>query len=138
MTTDSLRFLTQDDRSLLLEKARQVTYRFGEEIIAEGSRQQALYVVRRGQVRVEHYGFSGAGIVALLGPGEVFGEMSFVDHEGASAAVVADGEVEVDVIDSEQMHALLFSVPGLAARFFHSLAVTLSHRLREARTPSET
>ena len=138
MTMQSLRFLTHDDRRLLLEKARQVTYRFGEEIIAEGSDQQALCVIRRGQVRVERYGFGGATVVALLGPGEVFGEMSFVDHEGASAAVVADGEVEVDVIDSEQMNALLFSVPGLAARFFHSLAVTLSQRLRESSASPET
>jgi len=137
MTIYSLRFLTEDDRRLLLEKARHVAYRFGDVIVAEGSRQQALYLLRRGQVRVEHRGISGAAVVAILGPGEVFGEMSFVDHEGASAAVVADGEVEVDVIDSEQMNALLFSVPGLAARFFHSLAVTLSQRLREARELSE-
>ena len=138
MSMDSLRFLTQDDRRLLFENARRVTYRFGEEILAEGSRHQALFVVRRGQVRVEHFGFGGASTVATLGPGEVFGEMSFVDHEGASAAVVADGEVEVDVIGAEQMNSLMFSVPGLAARFFHSLAVTLSHRLREARTPSDS
>jgi len=47
MATDSLRFLLRDDRRLLEEKARRVAYRSGEEVIAEGSAQQALYVVRR-------------------------------------------------------------------------------------------
>jgi CRP-like cAMP-binding protein len=137
MSMESLRFLTHDDRRLLLGASRQATYRYDEEIIAEGSPQQALYVIREGQVRIEYSGLSGTSVVARLQAGEVFGEMSFVDQRGASAAVVADGDVLVDVIEREQMNALLYSVPGLAARFFQSLAVTLSQRLREARTPSE-
>ena len=62
--------------------------------------------------------------------GELFGEMSFLEEAGASASVVADDEVEVDVIPGEHVRRLLDSLPGFAARFYHSLAVTLSERLR--------
>jgi len=126
-----LRFLTDDDQRLLLEKARRLTYSPGEVIIAEGSTQQALYLVHAGHVRVERERLGAPTAVTRLGPGELFGEMAFVEERGASASVVADGTVEVDVVDGSHVHALLMSVPGLAARFFQSLAVTLSNRLRE-------
>ena len=130
MPHSTFRFLTDDDQRLLLEKAEQVTYHTDEEIIAEGSRRQALFFIRRGLVRVELPGLGGVRQVATLGPGEIFGEMAFVEDSGASASVVADEETEVEVIEGCFVQALLYSIPGFAGRFFHSLAVTLSHRLR--------
>jgi CRP-like cAMP-binding protein len=126
----TLRFLTSDDQRLLEDRAERLTYRADEVIIAEGSRQAALYLVRRGRVRVERPDLGGTLQLTTLGAGEVFGEMAFVEDRVASASVVADGEVEVDVIDGSFVQALLYSVPGFAARFFQSLAVTLSARLR--------
>jgi CRP-like cAMP-binding protein len=131
MPQSTLRFLTEDDQRLLLEKATRLSYHREEEIISEESHQQALFFLRSGQVRVELAGIGGTREVATLGPGEIFGEMGFVEHSGASASVIAEGDVEVDVVDGCYVQALLFSVPGFAARFFHSLAVTLSQRLRE-------
>jgi CRP-like cAMP-binding protein len=125
------RFLTQDDQRLLLEKARRLTFQPGEVVIAEGSTRQALFFVHSGHVRIERERLGVATEVTRLGPGEIFGEMAFVEDRGASASVVADGTVEVDVIEGGYVHALLMSVPGLAARFFQSLAVTLSNRLRD-------
>jgi CRP-like cAMP-binding protein len=127
----TLRYLTDGDLGLLLEKSQRLGYQPDEVIIAEGSRRQALFVLREGHVRVELPGFGTPVVLTTLGPGEVFGEMSFIDDRGASASVIADDEAEVDVIEGDHVQALLFSTPGLAARFFYSLAVTLSHRLRE-------
>ena len=125
------RFLTEDDQRLLLEKARRLTYQPDEVIIEEGSKRQALFFVHSGHVRVERERLGVATSMIRLGPGEIFGEMAFVEDRGASASVVADGAVEVDVIEGSYVQALLMSVPGLAARFFQSLAVTLSNRLRD-------
>ena len=130
MPQSTFRYLTEGDQRLLLEKADVVTYHAEEEIIAEGSRRQALFFLRHGRVRVELPGMGGVRQVARLGPGEIFGEMGFVEDTGASASVVADEEAEVEVIEGCYVQALLYSAPGFAARFFHSLAVTLSHRLR--------
>lgn len=127
---DTFKFLTGDDERLLMEKSQRLSYGPGEEIISEGSPRQALFFLRGGRVAVQRGSFGGTLELSRLGPGEIFGEMSFVDDSGASATVIADSDVEVDVIEGAQVQSLLYSVPGLAARFYQSLAVTLSERLR--------
>jgi len=128
----TFRFLTEEDEPLLLEKAERVSYQKGDVLLPEGSHRQAIFLLRRGEVRIER-GYLGRGIeFARLGAGEVFGEMSFLEMTGASASVVANEEVDVDVIEGQQMAALLASVPGFATRFYLSVAVGLSQRLREA------
>jgi hypothetical protein len=76
----------------------------------------------------------GRGVaVARLGPGQVFGEMSYLEHDdtGASASVIADDDdVEVEVVKGADVDTLLTSDPGFSARFYRSLAVGLARRLR--------
>lgn len=130
---DIFQFLTLDDLRLLREKARRVIFEPDEVILAEGSRRQALFVIQAGRARVEIL-YRGASVpIAEVEAGEMVGEMSFVENEGASASVVADDRSEVDVIESADVHSLLESVPGFSTRFYRSLAVMLSSRLR-ART----
>lgn len=133
----TLKFLTGEDHSLLRKDAKQASFRKDEEILDEGSRRQAIFVIRKGMVRVERSFLEKGIAVARLGPGSVFGEMAFLEETGASASVVADEDVEVDIIEGAALQGLLTSYPDLATRFYRSLAVTLSHRLREtsARLP---
>src|SRR5262249_9450853 len=84
-----------------------------------------------GYVRVERKDGREQGVaVARLGPGQVFGEMSFLEEAGASASVIADDVVEVDVVEGGHVQSLLTSDPGFSARFYHSLAGSMAHRLR--------
>lgn len=124
-------FLTQDDERLLLERAKRVHYKPGEAILEEGSRRQAIFVIRSGLVGVEVAHLGRGVALRQLGPGAVFGEMSFLESSAASASVIAREDAEVDVIEGTFVHSLLESVPGMAARFYQSLAVTLAQRLRE-------
>jgi extracellular factor (EF) 3-hydroxypalmitic acid methyl ester biosynthesis protein len=124
-------FLTQDDERLLLEKSSSVTYRQGEQILEEGSRRQGIFIVRSGLVGVEVAHLGRGVAIRQLGPGAIFGEMSFLEMASASASVVAREDVTLDVIEGPYVHSLLASVPGLAARFYQSLAVMLAQRLRE-------
>lgn len=128
---DSFQFLTSEDRHLFESKAERRIYAADESILAEGSTEQAIFLIRRGTVRVERDHLGSGVPFARLEAGEVFGEMSFLENTGASASVVADERVEVDVIDGPHVQALLVSVPGLATRFYQSLAVALSARLRQ-------
>jgi CRP-like cAMP-binding protein len=124
-------FLTNDDERLLLEKSTRVSYAAGEQILEEGSRRQAIFIVRNGIVGVEIAHLGQGVAIRQLGPGTVFGEMSFLESAAASASIVAREPVELDVIEGSRVNSLLASVPGLAARFYQSLAVTLAQRLRE-------
>ncbi|MCC6558067.1 MAG: cyclic nucleotide-binding domain-containing protein [Polyangiaceae bacterium] len=129
--TTGFEFLTHDDERLLLEKSTRVSYDAGQEILEEGSRRQAIFIIRSGIAGVEIAHLGRGVAIRQLGPGDVFGEMSFLESAAASASIVAQEPCELDVIEGAFVHSLLGSVPGLAARFYQSLAVTLARRLRE-------
>jgi extracellular factor (EF) 3-hydroxypalmitic acid methyl ester biosynthesis protein len=122
-------FLTRQDWDLLFEKATVAKYRKGDLILEKGAQQRTIYVLKKGTVSVE----TAPGVeVGRRGEGAVFGEMSFLDNRGASASIVAQDSVDVYLLPEAQVNALLISVPGLATRFYQTLAVTLAYRLREA------
>jgi extracellular factor (EF) 3-hydroxypalmitic acid methyl ester biosynthesis protein len=129
--SSALRFLTDEDHRLLGEQAHHGRFDRGGVVLAEGSPRKVIVLLRKGFVRVER-AYLGRGIaIARGGPGDIFGEMSFLEGGGASASVVADEYVEVDVIEGADVNTLLASVPGFATRFYQSLAVRLSERLAE-------
>jgi CRP-like cAMP-binding protein len=71
-------------------------------------------------------------VLAHHGSGAVFGEMSFLMQNNATASVIAANNVEVSIMELAQVRERLDSTPGLAARFYQTLAVTLAHRLHKA------
>ena len=130
---ETFRFLTEADWMLALEKAERRTFADGEALIEQDGEFRQLCIIEQGEVRVEMRSPDGGRVVITRGGyGQVFGEMSLLGRTGASASVIAEGEVTAHVITEEQLLALLVSVPGFATRFYHSLAVELARRLREA------
>ncbi len=128
--SDVFQFLTSDDLRLLAEKAKRVTYATGEIVLSEGHETKGIFVLRSGRVKIEKRLSKPPHTITTLGPGEVFGEVSFVDSQLASASVVAIEAAEADVLEKADVFSLLTSVPGLSSRFYQSLALKLTERLR--------
>jgi CRP-like cAMP-binding protein len=129
---NALRFLTTGDQQLLLEQAETCVYHRNETILEEGTQRPALFIVRNGSARIERAHFGRGVAFGRLGTGDIFGEATFLDATPASVSVIADeDDVAVDVLDGQIVQSLLVSVPGLAPRFYQSLAVMLAQRLRE-------
>ena len=126
------RFLTRQDTELMLEKAESLHYSRNQVILEEGSRKQAIYIIRKGIVRIERSHLGQGIAIAHRKAGDLLGEVSFLDENAASASVIAEGDVEVDVIGGQDVYSLLSSVPGFSSRFYQSLSFILSQRLREA------
>ena len=124
-------FLTDDDWALLVEKGETVDFHKDQVILEEGERRRALYVILEGSCRVERSHQEKDVKVADLGLDEFFGDMNFLEGIGASASVIAEEPTKVLIITPEETNTLLLSVPGLATRFYQSLALSLSRRLRE-------
>ena len=122
-----LRYLTDNDWALLRSKSRRVTYKPREIVIAINSRPSSLFMLVSGSAAVE---VVRGTAVAKLGPGEIFGEMAFVENAAASASVVAETDLVVDVLDLQILGEMFSNFPHLEARFFKSLALLLSQRLR--------
>lgn len=99
----------------------------GELIVEEGRTGNGLYVVLSGSVEVVR-GFSDSRPqrVAVLGPGEPFGEMALLGDWKRSASVRAIDDVECMGMDRWAFLSHLKTEPGLAIRMVQMLAERLA------------
>jgi small-conductance mechanosensitive channel/CRP-like cAMP-binding protein len=98
-------------------------YGRGQEIVREGDTGSDLYVVERGQVAVM---VDVAGLpheVARIGPGEFFGEKSFLTGESRRATIVALGDVEVVRVDHDSFREVLGHDPRVLEEMGRVLAM---------------
>ena len=68
--------------------------------------------------------------IAELTEGDVFGEMGLIDHEPASATVVAETPMAVLVLDAREFGGMLAEAPSTMQK----LLAVLTKRLRTAQT----
>lgn len=98
-------------------------YKDGEIILREGSTSREMYVIQSGKVLVA----KGDVVLATLGEGEIFGEISLLDGQPRSASVKALGDVRVLVIDQVLFLRKIRSDPFLALRLLRQMGT----RIRE-------
>lgn len=122
-----LQYLSHNDWMLLLDRAKPVIFKKGEVLVQQASQSNTLYVIAVGKVKV---GISGK-VLAQIGPGEICGEMAFLEDSRPSATATAEEEVQAFSIEWKSLIELFELFPHLASRFYRSLAVNLSRRLRE-------
>lgn len=125
-----LPFLTANDWALLRDKARERQFKKDQRLIHEGLAGNTFYIIKSGTARVERRSGAQAIRIATLGPGDICGEMSFIEKTSASASVIADEELIADALDANTLQTIFESFPHAGARFFRSVALILSRRLR--------
>lgn len=123
-----LEYLTQNDWMLIVDRAKRVPFKKDDVLIQAGKQHKTVYIVVKGTARVET---AAKAFIARLEAGEVCGEMAFLENGVASATVVATGDLEVCAIDWGALQDLFELYPHMGSRFYRSLAVNLSRRLRE-------
>jgi CRP/FNR family transcriptional regulator, cyclic AMP receptor protein len=101
----------------------------GTELIREKGSIESLYILLEGELAVCIQALGGKQI-ARLRPGEMIGELSFVDAQPPSASVVALTEAWLLAIPREMLVSQLAKDTSFAARFYCSIARFLSDRLR--------
>lgn len=122
-----LKYLTDNDWALLRSISRRRTFKTREIIISINSQPNAMFLLTGGTAVVE---VLRGEPIARLKAGDICGEMAFLEHASASASVVAETETEADVIDLAEVERIFALYPHLQARFYRSLALLLSQRLR--------
>ncbi len=99
----------------------------GETLIAAGETNRSVYLVLSGELTV-HLESESAPVLAHLPAGSTAGEVSLIDHEPASAFVVAAKHSRVLVIDEE----LLFILANSSHAVAYNLLRTLASRVRDS------
>lgn len=111
-------------RKKLAQSVRTSLYGSHEEIVQQGAPAHSLYVIISGHCRVFVATEKGAAPkpIALLGPGDFFGEMSLLTGAPRSATVVAEEETECVVINKNDVKGLLLAKPEIAQELSRLLA----------------
>jgi CRP-like cAMP-binding protein len=130
---NGLIYLTPNDWMLLADKAARITFRKGQTLVHRGKKSNGVYLLLKGKARVQ---IASYGVLPQIGPGEICGEMSYLEDAPASANVVAQEDVEAFQLDRSTLESLFELFPHLASRFYRSLATNLSHRLRDLIEPA--
>jgi len=104
----------------------------GTTIFAEGAVGDKMYLIASGAVRISReVPGMGEEALAVLRPGNYFGEMALIDDSPRSADAKAHEMTEVFVIRKEDLEDLLFVDRDLAYDLLWNFVRTLSGRLRE-------
>ena len=125
-----LPFLEPAEESALLAAAPIKSFVLDEVVMEQNVRLRAIFVIDEGAVRVERRDRDHVVTLAVLGPGEFFGEMSFVDGAPTSARVVANGPVQLRMIDTAIVDNLSEVDPTFESRLYRSIAAILVERVR--------
>jgi CRP/FNR family cyclic AMP-dependent transcriptional regulator len=108
-------------------------YPTGTLLFAEGSVGDKLYLILEGKVRISR-SVPGMGeeTLAVLGPGDYFGEMALIDDFPRSADARIHENCRLFVIAKTELEQLLFVDRALAYELLWNFVRTLSNRLRES------
>jgi CRP-like cAMP-binding protein len=125
-----LRFLEPAEEAALLAAAPVKVFEPGAIVVAHNVPHRAILVVDEGAVRIERGRGKDTIVLATLGPGQFFGEMSFVDGAPTSAQVVANVRTTLRTIDMGTLDNLSDVDPTFGARLYRSIAAIVVERLR--------
>jgi CRP-like cAMP-binding protein len=125
---NGLTYLTANDWTLMADKAVRVQFKKGDALVKKGKPSNGVYFLIKGTAKVQ---LGSQPVARTIGPGEICGEMSFLEDMAASANVLADENVEAYHLDRHALQGLFELFPHLGSRFYRSLATNLSRRLRD-------
>jgi CRP-like cAMP-binding protein len=101
----------------------------GEILFREGETEDRLYVVVAGKIKLGRSGSAGReNLLAVLGPGQMFGELSVFDPGPRSTTATAVTAVEVRTLEHDELMRWIEGHPEVA----RSLLGQLAARLRRA------
>src|SRR3954467_5314478 len=98
--------------ALLREEGRPRRFRTGATLFHEGDHSDWIGLILKGRVKISCYGADGRErLVAVVGPGELLGELSAIDGEPRSATATALEPLEAAVLTAEEFVSFLQSHP---------------------------
>jgi CRP-like cAMP-binding protein len=124
--------LTPSALELISRLATEESHALGTKIFQHGDRGDKLYIIVEGKVRISRdVPGMGEEALAVLGPGNVFGEMSLLDEAPRSADARVHERCRLLTVPRDAFEDLLFLHKGLAYEVLWSVVRMLAERLRD-------
>jgi CRP/FNR family cyclic AMP-dependent transcriptional regulator len=120
--------LSDPDMKALSKMLVPQRYARDEVILLQGDTDTDLFIIERGSVRVVLTSVDGREVVlALLGPGEFFGELSLLDGQPGHADVIAQDDCSLLRLSRDKFRSFIANHTNVAEK----LLAVLGRRLRE-------
>jgi CRP/FNR family transcriptional regulator, cyclic AMP receptor protein len=106
--------------------------RFGKEfsrgtvLFSEGEPGKEMYVLQTGRVTISKQVRDVEKVLAVLGPGEFFGEMAIISNKPRNASATVSEEAKLLVIDPKTFEGMIRGNSEIAVRMIKKLAERLS------------
>lgn len=123
--------LTQEELERVSKLIFLRLYRAGRTLFFEGTPGEIMYLIHSGKVGIyKTVENKDDLLLAMLGPGSYFGEMSLLDSQprSATAKIVEDGELVV--ITKKVFDQMLETDPRITSKLLITLVRVALHRLR--------
>ncbi len=118
--------LNSEQFSALTARTGTVSLRRGEILFEEGDRGDRLYIVTEGKVKLGHASNDGReSLLAILGPGEIIGELTLFDPGPRSTTATAVSSVTMLVLEHHDLMELLDVNPTMGRHMLRALAQRL-------------
>jgi CRP-like cAMP-binding protein len=126
---DFLAALARADADALMAMGRTRRLRAGDAVLHEGATSDVVVVVTRGRLKLSNLDTNGReAVLAIVGPGNILGELSAIDGEPHAASAIALEATEAMIITGEQFREFVAQRPSVAL----ALLRTITRRLRDA------
>lgn len=103
------------------------SYEAGDVIFEEGSHGTAVYVLSSGKVEISKIVYDRKAVLEILGPGDIFGEMSFIDPAPRSATAIALEDTVLELVDKDFLDGEFNQISS----DFRQILCALVNRLRK-------
>ncbi|MCU0260970.1 MAG: cyclic nucleotide-binding domain-containing protein [Ilumatobacteraceae bacterium] len=120
---------TADELDEIDRLSDEVNVAAGRTVMTQGDLGQEFALIVEGEAEIVKDGVT----VAVIGPGDYFGEVALLDSITRTASVVARTDLVLEVLDRRGFHTLLDDLPRLS----RSLLSGLAHRLAELEEENE-
>ncbi|MFP7696417.1 Crp/Fnr family transcriptional regulator [Trueperella sp. LYQ143] len=118
--------LNDDERDALLALMTETSLKRGESLFHEGDAGDRLYVITEGKVKLSHAADDGReNLIAILGPGEIIGELSLFDLGARSSTVTAIAPSSFLYLSHQEMMEYIDAHPQMAKSMLRELATRL-------------
>lgn len=121
-------FSELEDNALseLAKSLKTQTFRKDTTVVSETDEGSMLYIINKGQVKISRLSETGKEVIlAILGEGDFFGEMSLLDGLARSANVITLTEAELFVLYRGTFLKLIEKNPKIAIGLLKELALRL-------------
>ena len=117
--------LSDGDLDCVAALTRPLDVAAGTVLFAQGEAGRQFMIIEQGEARVTMDGVD----VAVLGPGDFFGEIALLDGEPRVASVSATTRMRLHVATAGEFHMLLMNVPSLTRQLLIANAIRLRRTL---------